>query len=261
MGRSMPRQLSALAAALLLACRRCCGRRLRPRRSNCPGSAAARPALPAAGRRLSSRSALRRPRYDDPVRRARCGRTSPTRPATAPRPAAGPGLPPAPRRVTPTARAAAIPTTARPAAATTTGATVPTMARPERRLQSAESSSGRTGSPTRPMTSAGLRPPLRPAALQQRGPPGEGYSSQRDPGGRPRLLRLDQQGHGERHRIRLPAAGPAQRLHPGPGRRRRLRRRPALRRGHPLHRATRAPTGSTGRVPRSATTPARRAPR
>ena len=54
---------------------------------------------------------------------------------------------------------------------------------------------------------------------------------------------------------------PPQRLHPGRGRRRRLRRRPALRRGHALYEGCRRPQGVTGRGRRSATTSAARAPR
>ena len=53
--------------------------------------------------------------------------------------------------------------------------------------------------------------------------------------------------------------GPAERLHPGPGGRRRLRRRPALRRGHALHQECRRPARVLAGTVASASTSAARA--
>ena len=166
MGRSMPRQLSALAAALMLACRRCFGRRPRPHRSNCPGSAAAiratsSPTTPIVPIRATD------PRYDDPTS---AGLGAAVRAHSAPLRRAEPAAAIEAYRP-PRSGDAYSPRTRRclqPAAAPTPRPAV-LWPRPEQRLQSAEFLTGRYGQPYTPIRrAAGLRPPLRPAPLQQR---------------------------------------------------------------------------------------------
>ena len=64
----------------------------------------------------------------------------------------------------------------------------------------------------------------------------------------------------ERHREGGEPMGPAQRLHPRPGSRRRLRRRTALRRRHALYPQRRRPAACSGKGPRSGSTGAAKAP-